>query len=77
MPDLGHIIGRHTLARYMDEPYSEGSPFNQIQAEHGAPIGAQQSHTTYSNSYSVSGQNLYGQDVSVILAPWNFGIGHD
>ncbi|MET0784540.1 MAG: hypothetical protein ABWY53_09430 [Leifsonia flava] len=64
------------LATYMDEPYDEAFDFHQIQAEHGSPIGEQQPGNPYSNSYSVSGQNLYQQEGTVIFAPWNFGIGH-
>lgn len=64
------------LATYMDEPFVEDGGFNQIQAEHGPPIGEQQPGSPYSNSNSVSGQNLYRQDGTVIFAPWNFGIGH-
>jgi hypothetical protein len=64
------------LANYMDEPFYEESEFNQIQAEHGPPIGEQAQYNAYSNSNSVTGQNLYKHDGSVIFAPWNFGIGH-
>jgi hypothetical protein len=64
------------LAKYMDEPFDERSEFNQVQAEHGPPVGEQSPHNEYSNANSVTGQNLYGHDGSVIFAPWNFGIGH-
>jgi hypothetical protein len=64
------------LAKYMDEPFYEDRDFNQIQAEHGPPIGEQSPHSEYSNSNSVTGQNLHNHAGSVIFAPWNFGIGH-
>lgn len=64
------------LAEYMGEPFHEGSEFNQIQAEHGPPIGEQQKYNPYSNSNSVTGQNRYKVEGSVVFAPWNFGIGH-
>ena len=64
------------LAKYMNEPFNEGADFNQIQAEHGAPIGDQLPGSPYSNSNSVTGQNLYQHEGSVVFAPWNFGIGH-
>lgn len=61
------------LARQMDEPYT-GSGFDQIQAEHGDPIGPQTDGFTYSNSNSVTGINYHG--TTAIFAPFNFGIGH-
>jgi hypothetical protein len=64
------------LAEYMDEPPSSNGEFNQVQAEHGPPIGEQQPGFAYSNAYSVTGQKLNGHDGSVIFAPWNFGVGH-
>ncbi|KQO98684.1 hypothetical protein [Leifsonia sp. Leaf264] len=63
------------LARYMDEPYNPDSDFNQVQAEHGPPIGPKYMEK-YSNSNSVTGQNRYQHEGSVIFAPYNFGIGH-
>lgn len=64
------------LARWMDEPYHPDSQFNQVQAEHGDPVGPKSDWNEYSNSNSVTGQNGYPDPSSVIFAPWNFGIGH-
>ena len=64
------------LATYMDEPFYEESDYQQIQAEHGPPIGEQNERSRYSNSNSVTGQTGYPDKTSVIFAPWNFGIGH-
>lgn len=60
------------LAEWMDEPYNpEGN--NQVQAERGPDIGPRELES-YANANSVAAQDYAG--TSVILAPWNFGIGH-
>ncbi|MFT2815801.1 hypothetical protein [Leifsonia sp. A12D58] len=63
------------LATYMDEPYYDDSEYQQIQAEHGPPIGEQEI-SGYSNSHSVAGRTNYPEGGTAIYAPWNFGIGH-
>ena len=63
------------LARYMDEPFYENNDHQEIQAEHGPPIGEPEVQG-YSNSNSVTGRTGFPGKESVIYAPWNFGIGH-
>ncbi|MET0844273.1 MAG: hypothetical protein ABWY23_10495 [Mycetocola sp.] len=67
------------LAEYMDEPYSDEWPTQEVQAEHGPPVGEPMSpDSKYSNSYSVMGHSpLPGTDKTAIVAPRNLGIAGD
>jgi len=83
-PTIGHGVSVATiqgfqpggdlawLAQQMDETYTPDGT-NQIQAERGPEIGPHHDGP-YANANSVAGQDFTGS--TVIVAPWNFGIGH-